>query len=149
VEAWGEVSGFLRALGECHRLLIRTCREILVSRYVGDDVELTHGIVLQDRDESVAVSSEHRFSISLGLNFSESNEVTILGTVCISDGMSIGSISVSVYLDRAVEGLEAGSSIVSERHVETSDPIHAVRWLQDAAGNLPELGETLSRVGAR
>ncbi|MEY9889960.1 hypothetical protein ABIA35_000004 [Catenulispora sp. MAP12-49] len=148
MEAHGDISGFLRALGEFHRLLTRTCHEILIGHDVGDDVALTHSIFLKHCDGSVAVSSEHRFSISLGLDFRESNEVVVQGAVCIFDEVSIGSISLSVNLDRAVDNLKDGSSIVSERHFETSDPIRAVLWLQDAAAGLP-LAETLSRVGTR
>jgi hypothetical protein len=111
---------------------------------LGEDVELVYFLDVEDDGDEVVITSSHRISISVGLDWGDSHEISLEGAVAIGRHACSGAIRVSLNLDKPVASWGAGPAVPIERRAETSSPVDAARWILEEVKDFLDLDVLLS-----
>ncbi|WP_328898567.1 hypothetical protein OHR86_00110 [Streptomyces sp. NBC_00441] len=141
--------GVLADLEDLHQQVSEFSRLLLREYVFGDDVALTHQILIEPTAEAVRLISNHLLTISIGPDFIDSREVDISASISIGESVCSAHFQIQGESCRGDGGAGEEVCVIRKKSDASADLGVAVRFLRkilesleyeaDPLGGLAEL----------
>ncbi|MES9590076.1 MULTISPECIES: hypothetical protein [unclassified Streptomyces] len=143
------VVSILASLGKFHEELTEFSREMLREYSFGGDVELVHQVLFESIEESVRFVSLHRFTISVGVDFSDCREIEVSASILIGESSCAAAVEIRADLDEPVGEPGERKAVLHEENFDGIELGGAIVFLGKAVRNLGNLVDPLKNLVER